>query len=98
MGAWLTSSVTPPVVFCHLCSLSRESKCGRQVFSQHMILKIAAVAGRKRPRNFETETAYLRFLRFDLVESGVAPKCDHLQDITALPRRTGAHQLECLRA
>lgn len=42
VGAWLTSSVTPPVVFCHLCSLTTESKCGGQVFSQHMMLKIAS--------------------------------------------------------
>lgn len=60
VGAWLTSSVTPPVVFCHLCSLTRESKCGRQVFSQHMILKIAVVALRKRSRN-----SRLRLLTLD---------------------------------
>lgn len=61
-GAWLTSNVTPPVVFCHLCSLTRESKCGRQVFSQHMILKIAMLAVKKETQQFWFETACLGFL------------------------------------
>ena len=51
VGAMLTSSVTLPVVFCHLCSLNTESKRGGQVFSQNMILKIAVDAMTRIPCN-----------------------------------------------
>lgn len=44
MGAWLTSSVTPPVVFCHPRSLPWERKRGGQVFSQHMSLRTGTTA------------------------------------------------------
>lgn len=62
MGAWLTSSVTPPVVFCHPRSLPWESKRGGQVFSQHMSLTTGTAAGQEEGRRlFPTESAYQGF-------------------------------------
>lgn len=74
VGAWLTSSVTPPVVFCHLCSLTTESKCGGQVFSQHMILKNSHGSARKATEIWDWD-CFLFFLTLDKVgQLGIKPQ------------------------
>lgn len=95
VGAWLTSSVTPPVVFCHLCSLTTESKCGGQVFSQHMILKNYHGSGRKRPQKFEIETFFFFFFFFSSFDEvgrlGVKPQW--ISDVK-ISLRTSGHCVE----